>query len=105
LAELRRLENLRYGRLESLRYAGELHGQDGPLSPTLSPSEGERGNRRQVSGEPRFRGRESPRHAPCHSLIQRQWGWGQAGRLSYFVAGRRRTRMMEGGISSGRCVT
>ena len=44
---------------------------NGPLSPTLSPSGGERGNRRQVSGEPRFRGREKPRRAPCHSLIQR----------------------------------
>ena len=31
--------------------------QVGPLTPALSPSEGERGNRRQLSGEPRFRGR------------------------------------------------
>ena len=30
--------------------------QVGPLTPTLSPSEGERGNRRQLSGEPGFRG-------------------------------------------------
>jgi ceramide glucosyltransferase len=35
----------------------EPKGQDGPLTPALSPSEGERGNRRQVSGEPRFMGR------------------------------------------------
>lgn len=31
--------------------------QVGPLSPALSPSDGERGNRRQLSGEPRFMGR------------------------------------------------
>ena len=31
--------------------------QVGPLTPALSPSEGERGNRRQPSGNPRFRGR------------------------------------------------
>jgi hypothetical protein len=34
----------------------EPQGKDGPLTPALSPSEGERGNRRQVSGETRFRG-------------------------------------------------
>jgi hypothetical protein len=38
--------------------------QDGPLTPALSPSEGERGNRRQLSGEPRFRGREN--RIPSH---------------------------------------
>jgi len=37
--------------------------QVGPLSPALSPSEGERGNRRQFSGEPRFRGRARERGA------------------------------------------
>jgi tRNA(Ile)-lysidine synthase len=41
---------------------------DGPLTPALSPSEGERGKRRQVAGEPRLRGkdkrREGPRAAP-----------------------------------------
>ena len=31
--------------------------QVGPLTPALSPSEGERGNRRQLSGKPRFRSR------------------------------------------------
>jgi len=35
----------------------ELKGQNGPLTSALSPSEGERGNRRQFSGEPRFMGR------------------------------------------------
>jgi ceramide glucosyltransferase len=35
----------------------EPKGQNGPLTPALSPSEGERGNRRQFSGEPRFMGR------------------------------------------------
>ncbi len=35
----------------------EPPGQDGPLTPALSPSEGERGNHRQVSGEARFMGR------------------------------------------------
>ena len=39
--------------------AAEPRGQYGPLSPTLSPSEGERGNPRQLSGEPRFRGKRS----------------------------------------------
>ena len=33
-----------------------------PLTPTLSPSDGER---------------EKARRTPCHSLIQRQWGWGE----------------------------
>jgi hypothetical protein len=31
--------------------------QDGPLTPALSPSEGERENRRQLCGKPRFMGR------------------------------------------------
>jgi cellulose synthase/poly-beta-1,6-N-acetylglucosamine synthase-like glycosyltransferase len=31
--------------------------QNGPLTPALSPSEGERGNRRQFSGDPRIMGR------------------------------------------------
>ena len=35
-------------------------GKDGPLTPTLSPSEGERENRRQVSGESRVMGRRFP---------------------------------------------
>ena len=35
----------------------EPKGQNGPLTPALSPSEGQRGNRRQLSGEPRFMGR------------------------------------------------
>jgi len=35
----------------------EPKGQNGPLTPALSPSEEERGNRRQFSGEPRFMGR------------------------------------------------
>ena len=35
----------------------EPQGKDVPLTPALSPSEGERGNRRQISGEARFRGR------------------------------------------------
>jgi hypothetical protein len=39
--------------------APEPRSQNGPLAPTLSPSEGERGNRRLVSGEPRFRGSEN----------------------------------------------
>src|ERR1039457_4135918 len=34
-----------------------LTGKDGPLSPSLSPSEGERGNTRQRSGESGFMGR------------------------------------------------
>ena len=34
--------------------APEPQGKSGPLTPALSPSEGERGNRQQVSGEPRF---------------------------------------------------
>jgi len=33
--------------------APENSGKDGPLSPALSPSEGERGERRQLAGEPR----------------------------------------------------
>ena len=37
--------------------APEPERQNGPLTPALSPSEGERGNRRQFSGEPRFMGR------------------------------------------------
>jgi Cu+-exporting ATPase len=37
--------------------APEPPGKDGPLSPALSPSEVERGNRRQISGESRFMGR------------------------------------------------
>jgi endonuclease/exonuclease/phosphatase family metal-dependent hydrolase len=37
--------------------APEPQGKGGPLTPTLSPSEGERGNRRQLSSEPRFMGR------------------------------------------------
>ena len=41
--------------------AREPRSQNGPLSPTLSPSEGERGIRRLVSGEPRFRGRAKRR--------------------------------------------
>ena len=38
-----------------------------PLTPTLSPSDGER---------------EKARRTPCHSLIQCQWGWveGEQGR-------------------------
>jgi hypothetical protein len=35
--------------------------QVGPLAPALSPSEGERGNRWQPSGKPRFRGRAAAR--------------------------------------------
>jgi hypothetical protein len=35
----------------------EPKGQNGPLTPALSPSEEERGNRRQFSGKPRFMGR------------------------------------------------
>ena len=35
----------------------EPKGQNGPLTPAHSPSEGERGSRRQFSGEPRFMGR------------------------------------------------
>ena len=37
--------------------------QDGPITPALSPSEGERGNRRQISGEPTFMGRVEGRGA------------------------------------------
>jgi nucleoside-diphosphate-sugar epimerase len=40
--------------------APEAPDKDGPLSPTLSPSEGERGNHRQLSGKPRFMGRKFP---------------------------------------------
>src|ERR1035437_3803959 len=76
--------------------AAEPQGQYGPLSPTLSPSEGERGNRRQVAGEPRFRGREKPRRAPCHSLIQRQWGWGEGHKRD----GRRRQQRLPGVTAS-----
>ena len=39
-----------------------------PLTPALSPSEGERGNRRQLSGEPRFRGRLGPMPADFRTL-------------------------------------
>ena len=35
----------------------EPEGKGGPLSPALSPSEGERGNTRQLSGESGFMGR------------------------------------------------
>jgi 23S rRNA pseudouridine1911/1915/1917 synthase len=38
-------------------YAGTPRGKDGPLAPALSPSAGERGNRRQPFGEPRLQGR------------------------------------------------
>jgi hypothetical protein len=40
--------------------AAEPQGKSGPLTPGLSPSEGERENRRQLSGEPRFMGRQNP---------------------------------------------
>ena len=39
--------------------APEAPGKDGPLTPALSPSEGARENRRQVSGKSRFMGGES----------------------------------------------
>jgi hypothetical protein len=37
-------------------YAPEPPGKVGPLTPALSPSEGERENRRKLSGKPRFIG-------------------------------------------------
>jgi len=40
--------------------------QIGPLTPALSPSEGERENRRQLSGETRFRGRSRRRYSKYH---------------------------------------
>jgi hypothetical protein len=46
----------------------------GPLSPSLSPSEGERGHRRLFSCIPRFQAKEKPCPAHGHFLIQRQWG-------------------------------
>ena len=44
-----------YG-LRPLKEERTPRGEGGPLTPALSPSEGERGNRRQLSGEPRLRG-------------------------------------------------
>jgi len=41
----------------SLSLPMNLGSTDGPLSPTLSPSEGERENHPQLPGESRFRGR------------------------------------------------
>jgi nucleoside-diphosphate-sugar epimerase len=40
--------------------APETAGKDGPLTPALSPSEGERGNTRQLSGNPRLMGTRFP---------------------------------------------
>jgi nucleoside-diphosphate-sugar epimerase len=40
--------------------APEAPDKDGPLTPALSPSEGERGSHRQLSGKPRFRARKFP---------------------------------------------
>ena len=37
-------------------YVPDSHSQNGPLTPALSPSEGERGNPRQVTGVPSIRG-------------------------------------------------
>ena len=42
--------------LAAALFAPELQGEVGPLSPTLSPSEGGRENRPKLSGKPRFIG-------------------------------------------------
>ncbi len=59
--------------------------QAGPLTPALSPSEGERGNHRQISGEPRFRNKTKPLAPP------------QAGRLRT-----RRTTVIRSPLLAGR---
>jgi DNA-binding response OmpR family regulator len=50
----------RLSRRGALDCAPEPQAQHGP-TPALSPSEGERGNRRQVAGQPKLRGREDAR--------------------------------------------
>jgi DNA-binding response OmpR family regulator len=54
----------RLSRRGALDCAPEPRDQHGPLTPARSPSEGERGNRRQVSGEPKLRGTEDARQRP-----------------------------------------
>ena len=48
--------------------------QAGPLTPALSPSEGERGSDRQISGELRFRGRENRRPAVGEDGVHHRGG-------------------------------
>jgi tRNA(Ile)-lysidine synthetase-like protein len=68
-------------------YGSEVQGRYGPLFPALSPSEEERGNRRQVFGKSRFRGsalrpdaalsdHEPPRTCPSASPLPASWGKG-----------------------------
>ena len=50
----------RIPRTVNTRSAPETPGKDGPLTPALSPSEGERGNPRQLSGSPKLMGTKFP---------------------------------------------
>jgi transcription-repair coupling factor len=74
------------GQIDAL-CAPEPQDKSGPLTPALSPSEGERGNRRQLFGEPRFMGRENRRQLSGEPRFMGRWDAGPTLHLGTLARG------------------